>query len=1048
MKNKKKSFAEKFQTLAKHPAAIVAIVVFFMAAFFFLSGDVHAQRSLREVTEEGLNYGTLSGLGKRDFREVIFLIINVLLGFASLVAVLIIMYAGFLWMTSQGDPNQIERAKRMLTNAVIGLILIFTSYSIAAFIIRMLVGGVGPGRRVPPPPPPLGGCQNCSALGSGIIESVYPPPAARDMPRDTAIIVTFKEVMDTSTIIAGAAAGCPVGGATGDHLFGADNIKITWPDPATGLELFYAGADVSASTSDCRTFVFRPVKYMGDGVNNIVYTVRLGKEIKKNIDLFNNTNGKPGSDGKNDTAFPGVRNFFSWWFEVGTRLDLDPPQVKVNGVVPRPETAAGIDNYAATAGAQATGSLKLKGVPKIYTAALVEDTPAVKVSGTAVGTVQGTYRGDKDAKICMTGTGAALNIFAVKHDDNCNAAKETLSCLNNSSPLVAGVVVGCGLSVEFDTVPGNTDQYSIRVKKEVLADTLRVSNKTYSFVSVNPGQNDISVGADADATARIITDKVNAVLETPDVTAQIGGDPKQINFTSALYGEAGNRIQIEASGSWIEAPISFFLSKGIDVSTERKILGVPDESRDIILKINFTEAMLPPTVGGVIEVNAGGPTNGVGTLKAGVFRMIEVFADWNNDAVPDSNEHVAGTWRVSNQYQTAEFYSSLSCGVCRDGITACSGDNECPLVGGVVDAGSCSIVKNSCGDVKKCLPVPQNADAINYIVRLNTPNLKTCTDVANDTDCADPDYNDCVNIGAGYNVCQNGAGTRYPKAGNELSLTVGGAVDMSSNGLDGTRGNSPRGRKKFAATVAERNSPENFFQDIPGAAGFPDYTKYNGYEWRFNINKTININPPKILDVTPNQDTVTSLLTRPQAKFDKIMLSDSLKPDNSYKDGSCGCDPTKTDDKDNDTVIEPGEYLECFEGEYCDNAFTLCRRADNSDNFCRYDNECKNTGRGMCRSQDYVTLIDTLQNVGYSIGAQDIDESLVDGYPDRTVAEVGHTLFTENQSYHVDVGSGVKDIYQNCFLPGTGEACTATAQNPYCCYGTAQKTPCSPSTRQ
>ena len=48
----------------------------------FAALPVFAQsRPLKELTNEGLNYATAAGLGTKDVREVIFLIINVILGF-------------------------------------------------------------------------------------------------------------------------------------------------------------------------------------------------------------------------------------------------------------------------------------------------------------------------------------------------------------------------------------------------------------------------------------------------------------------------------------------------------------------------------------------------------------------------------------------------------------------------------------------------------------------------------------------------------------------------------------------------------------------------------------------------------------------------------------------------------------------------------------------------------------------------------------------------------------------------------------------------------
>ena len=99
--------------------------------------------NLRDQINEGLNYGTFSGLGTRDVREVIFLVINVILGFLSIIAILLILWGGFKWMTAGGAEDQIEEAKKIIIAGVVGMAVIFTSYAIATFVVRSLVNVTG-----------------------------------------------------------------------------------------------------------------------------------------------------------------------------------------------------------------------------------------------------------------------------------------------------------------------------------------------------------------------------------------------------------------------------------------------------------------------------------------------------------------------------------------------------------------------------------------------------------------------------------------------------------------------------------------------------------------------------------------------------------------------------------------------------------------------------------------------------------------------------------------------------------------------------------------
>ena len=71
------------------------------------------------------------GLGTQDLRVSIMRIVQIALGFVGFLAVLIVLYGGFVWMTSAGNPERLERAKAILRNGAIGLIIILLSFAIA-----------------------------------------------------------------------------------------------------------------------------------------------------------------------------------------------------------------------------------------------------------------------------------------------------------------------------------------------------------------------------------------------------------------------------------------------------------------------------------------------------------------------------------------------------------------------------------------------------------------------------------------------------------------------------------------------------------------------------------------------------------------------------------------------------------------------------------------------------------------------------------------------------------------------------------------------------
>lgn len=67
-------------------------------------------------------------------------IINILLIFASLVAVIMIIYGGVRYITSRGDEDETTAAKNTILYAVIGLIVIGLSAAIVNFVIGAISG--------------------------------------------------------------------------------------------------------------------------------------------------------------------------------------------------------------------------------------------------------------------------------------------------------------------------------------------------------------------------------------------------------------------------------------------------------------------------------------------------------------------------------------------------------------------------------------------------------------------------------------------------------------------------------------------------------------------------------------------------------------------------------------------------------------------------------------------------------------------------------------------------------------------------------------------
>src|SRR3989344_7388447 len=96
-------------------------------------------------------------------------IVRIVVGFIGIIFLLLVLYGGFIWMTSHGEPDKINRAKKIIFSATIGLLITLSAYSIAGFIVTSLqqATGGGPGGPGPGPGP---GAIVCPYPGPGIVK--------------------------------------------------------------------------------------------------------------------------------------------------------------------------------------------------------------------------------------------------------------------------------------------------------------------------------------------------------------------------------------------------------------------------------------------------------------------------------------------------------------------------------------------------------------------------------------------------------------------------------------------------------------------------------------------------------------------------------------------------------------------------------------------------------------------------------------------------------------------------------------------------------------
>lgn len=77
--------------------------------------------------------------------EITGTVINAVLATIGIVFVLLMVYAGILYLTAMGEAEKVEKAKSLMVNALIGIVIVAAAYAMVSFLISELILAGTPG---------------------------------------------------------------------------------------------------------------------------------------------------------------------------------------------------------------------------------------------------------------------------------------------------------------------------------------------------------------------------------------------------------------------------------------------------------------------------------------------------------------------------------------------------------------------------------------------------------------------------------------------------------------------------------------------------------------------------------------------------------------------------------------------------------------------------------------------------------------------------------------------------------------------------------------
>ena len=129
----------------KNTKKFFILFLMMFAIFIFFVSIVNIQAANLLENQEGFNGenpigSTFDETGEpTDIRDMIVNVIKVLLTVLGIIATIMIMTAGYKWMTAGGNEDKVSEAKSQIRNAVIGLSLILAAYIITNYVQNCVI---------------------------------------------------------------------------------------------------------------------------------------------------------------------------------------------------------------------------------------------------------------------------------------------------------------------------------------------------------------------------------------------------------------------------------------------------------------------------------------------------------------------------------------------------------------------------------------------------------------------------------------------------------------------------------------------------------------------------------------------------------------------------------------------------------------------------------------------------------------------------------------------------------------------------------------------
>ncbi|MFH1947086.1 MAG: hypothetical protein ABIJ23_02950 [Candidatus Magasanikbacteria bacterium] len=112
----------------------LSLIVMFLFIAPVLAIDIGGKMVDTAATQAG--YGPVT---ETTLSETLGTVVKAALAMVGVIFLLLMVYAGYLWMTARGEEETIKKSQKIIVGSIIGLVIVVASYSITNFVVLAIL---------------------------------------------------------------------------------------------------------------------------------------------------------------------------------------------------------------------------------------------------------------------------------------------------------------------------------------------------------------------------------------------------------------------------------------------------------------------------------------------------------------------------------------------------------------------------------------------------------------------------------------------------------------------------------------------------------------------------------------------------------------------------------------------------------------------------------------------------------------------------------------------------------------------------------------------